>query len=171
MNKEQTIYVLEHLKGTKVGVNMDPQKAWQSWSRKLEMYTEDEVWDALTYLEDNTAPEKHRLVFGDATAIRAACDRFRHAREKAEKDRQDKEWIRNANESFRNIPGENRTEQVIYIQAQRSAEHWRNGETDNDYYNYKLEQAQELGFEFEGVDYTKIENSGKKLEERFSLPF
>jgi hypothetical protein len=161
MDKDETIEVLEYLRSTKVNWYIKPDKAWGSWMRKLVNYTQDEVFGAVAYLEDNTEPEKHSAVFGSPNAIKSACDRARHDKETDERKEKDKEYYRKAEESFRGIPGKDRTEQVIYVQAQCASEHWLNGKRDNEFFNDLLIKGQALGFEFEGVDYNNLTGSGK----------
>lgn len=178
MNKQETIEILEYLKSTKTGIFLKPEKTWSSWNRKLERYSYNETMSAIEYLEDNTEPENFSRVFGNAAAIKAQCDRSRARREKNERNFESDQHKRQAEASFENVPGKTRTEKIIFIQAERAAEHYRpgflrdslcprseehikNGEKDNVYYNDLLIKARAIGFEFEGVDYETLKGSGK----------
>lgn len=61
--------------------------------------------------------------------------------------------------SFRDVPGDTRAKKVAHVCAERAAVHWRNGD-HSEFYADRLADGKIAGFEFEGVDYTKIKHSG-----------
>ena len=162
MNKNDVLELLCYLQSTKVGFYLKPEKSWSSWLRKLDKYSYNEAMSAVEYLEDNTAPEKHSVIFGNPDAIKSQCERSRARQERNVRDIEGEQQLKRAGLSFKNVPGKTRSEQVVYVCAERSAYHWRNGETDNEYFNTQLGNARNLGFLFDGVDYSKIKQTESK---------
>lgn len=150
MTQEETYKMIEILRASCIGFHVDPKKGTPVWHEILKPFTNKEAWNAAKHIMENTdSVPTHR-------GIKMVCigNRRREANQtfSAEGARQ----MKAAADSFSNVPGETMAEKRLFIVAERCAEHWRTGETDNDFWNSKLLAAQKIGFEFFGIDYSKV---------------
>lgn len=160
MTKEAAKDLIRMLKGSVIGFFIDPDVAYKSWYSILGKYTKREVWNAVnTMLNNSDAPPT-------AHGIKSLCDRVRQQEEEKRRREEARRQIEGAKNSLEDVPGNNRFEKVAYITGQRAAEHWIAGEHDNDFYNSRILTAQKLGFEFNGVDYSKV-----RVSAGYSDPF
>lgn len=155
MDIKESLDLLELLKATKLGFFIEPKRAARSWQRSLCYYSNAEVLAALDYFESTTDEPPTAL------KLKNICIKKRQERDRQNKQYQDYQFETDAAKSFVDVPGKNRVEKVVYVQAERAAQHYNNGEIDNEFFNDLLLKGQVLGFEFDGVDYDNLIGSGQ----------
>lgn len=150
MEKPEIYKMLEMMVASIHGFNLQPDRAVGIWHHSMSKYTKEEAWAAINSIVGGSDV---RLT---PSLIAGHCASTRHKNRQYEANTERSRWQDAADRSFVGVPGKNRKEQVIYVQAQRAAEHWIAGETDNDYFNSKLLDAMAIGFVFDSVDYSMV---------------
>lgn len=149
MTHDDALDVLTYLKSTVHGFFLIPSATASSWHKKLSQYSKVEAIEACDYIVgEGLVP--------NVKAIAEYCERQRYEERRRVDAMQGDNWRRAADESFRGIPGRNRSEQIIFACGQQAAKHWIEGDRDNDFFNSRLLDARNIGHEFEGIDYSQV---------------
>lgn len=150
ITKDEVVELIEMLRESCVGFHADARRAVGMWYSILCHYTRNEVLSAAKHIAQNTDNvPTHR-------GIKQVIDGRRKREKFSEMSAEGSRQIKAANDSFANVPGNNRAEQVIFITGECAAEQWRYGDRENDFLNSRLIDAKKHGFEFSGVDYSLV---------------
>lgn len=149
MTENEIAGLINYAKNTCQMLKIDTVASTRSWFKMLGEFGRNDAMDAVDEIvSSGNIPA--------ASQIRHIIERKRMY-ERNQRDMRKADAQRTAaDRSFDGVPGKDRREQVLYIQAQRSAEHWANGERDNDYFNSKILEGQRIGFVFDGVNYDEV---------------
>ena len=161
MTKEETLDLLNYIKATAPKFYNVPSASVNSWHVALGGFSKREAVDAADFIVRNSKDSPA------VSSIKAYCDRQRYNARRQQQMVEGDNHMRQATESFRDVPGDTRFKNVLYTCAQRAAEHWINGETENEFYGDILLNAKSVGVTFEGVDYSSLKNSGSGISEVF----
>lgn len=153
MSRDEIRNMIEFMNASIQKFSIDPDRSHVSWHKILGKYSRNEAFEAIEYFMSYTdrAPTPDGL--------KGYIDRKRREAKQTEENLRGDAWQRKANESFNGVPGKNRAEQIIFVVGERAAEHYKRGETDNDYLNDRILDAKRCGFDF-GINTEKLEHTG-----------
>jgi hypothetical protein len=152
LDRDETISVLEWIKGSYSDFYIDPSVAADRWLSSLERYDRETVMSTLHTMSAQTDALPTPL------SVKAGCERELQEAEQRRAFRARERHADRVKDSFENIPGDTRLQKIRFVCSQRAAEHWIGGDK-SDFFNDVLHLARLSGIEHEGVDYNEVRES------------